>query len=1098
MKRTISLSAALLVVACGGLVINAQQTPSVESAPAQDASGKPAPEKGAGSDAKPDDAAHSEHRAKGKPADPATSQPPPYREMREAGLAGVPAVPAPKYLVGRDVVVSWSEKGEAVWGFSKSIGKWARQEIQPAAKEELVPLVSSSVAALQVGQAIYAFSGQTGRWDILRLPENRKPRVSVNADMVLVTDEENVYTFANSTGRWSSPDAIASEPGDGDELTVFYLKHTKAQSVSAILSQLFRDFSPVVDQRLNAIIVRSDSKEDLAKLEAVLKLLDQPIQAEQPNQTDRARKPTPEDFIRPLRGGARAPARQQPAVPPQQPTPEDLLRAMRGGAGASARQQPATLREKYNELEQQAAQTAEQYRDLPDKATRARFTAAALKRQLADTVKRAFEARQELQRVELGALCQRLVRIERQIATRERIKDTIIKRRIEDLLNPELRWDGTGESALQPAASAKVTQSQSLHAVTQTGDYTLGDSKAIAQIAFLAPQGARVTLPPDRTDTATVELPARVNIFKGSSDGPVLFRLSNIPAHAGLELSGTIELPPISAQTQAFLQHNAIPIQFHNEDVDHASSGNLVTKVIYLPKPEHQDLAIAGVETLVSTRLDPGVNPTVEADRRGHILATLRLGNRVPDDPSAQSGTKPDARAQQLLEVAQSRWEVLTNEYRGGKTELADVLSAANELLEARLGVAQSAQSRRAALQDHISLLKQQKMNAEAKYRSGIATQADVLLLQSALLKAERQLEAETLGVGIQKPAEDPFTALVWIEGLIEEPMAEGGRQPKAVYMAGTTVSPDGLIAVALKRGADRSELLKTATVHLEDRRVVEARLVVYDADLGAGLIKADATNLPYLELDIQPLAADQQLRLHKMTMRSLRHRGGHIADVCVDEPYHRVNDTQGFFTIGRTPLIKRILDETADAALVSVNDNLVGILGLQTPSQDETNAEAAVSGYTAIPAHAIARLMEKYRTESSEARPQLEPVEEEARADGKAVEDPAKLIWDTLGVKLRPLSRDELPNNRYRGGMQVTEIRKGSPAAEAKLRNDDIIVGIHHWETVSADNVAFTLNHPDLQPKQNQPTDIRVYVLRGDETLFATLRLADQSRSPN
>jgi hypothetical protein len=39
-------------------------------------------------------------------------------------------------------------------------------------------------------------------------------------------------------------------------------------------------------------------------------------------------------------------------------------------------------------------------------------------------------------------------------------------------------------------------------------------------------------------------------------------------------------------------------------------------------------LALAGVETLVSTRLEPGVDPVVEADRRGAILAIVRLGNK--------------------------------------------------------------------------------------------------------------------------------------------------------------------------------------------------------------------------------------------------------------------------------------------------------------------------------------------------------------------------------------------------------------------------------------------------------------------------------------
>ena len=66
-----------------------------------------------------------------------------------------------------------------------------------------------------------------------------------------------------------------------------------------------------------------------------------------------------------------------------------------------------------------------------------------------------------------------------------------------------------------------------------------------------------------------------------------------------------------------------------------------MTKVIYLPDPEFQELALAGVETLVSTRLDPGVDPIVEADRRGAILAIVRLGNKdlqIPDGQVQEGG----------------------------------------------------------------------------------------------------------------------------------------------------------------------------------------------------------------------------------------------------------------------------------------------------------------------------------------------------------------------------------------------------------------------------------------------------------------------------
>jgi hypothetical protein len=96
-----------------------------------------------------------------------------------------------------------------------------------------------------------------------------------------------------------------------------------------------------------------------------------------------------------------------------------------------------------------------------------------------------------------------------------------------------------------------------------------------------------------------------------------------------VELFPTIEVAPINPRTAAYLDHNAVPVQFTNEDFDQVATGNYVTKVIYLPDPEFQDLALANVETLVSTRLDPGDDPIVEADRRGSIMAIIRLGNKV-------------------------------------------------------------------------------------------------------------------------------------------------------------------------------------------------------------------------------------------------------------------------------------------------------------------------------------------------------------------------------------------------------------------------------------------------------------------------------------
>ncbi len=60
---------------------------------------------------------------------------------------------------------------------------------------------------------------------------------------------------------------------------------------------------------------------------------------------------------------------------------------------------------------------------------------------LRDQVSRAFDARQELQEAELNALRQRLTRIDQQITARQSNRDTIIDRRVEELLNPHLRWE---------------------------------------------------------------------------------------------------------------------------------------------------------------------------------------------------------------------------------------------------------------------------------------------------------------------------------------------------------------------------------------------------------------------------------------------------------------------------------------------------------------------------------------------------------------------------------------------------------------------------------------------------------------------------------
>ena len=149
-----------------------------------------------------------------------------------------------------------------------------------------------------------------------------------------------------------------------------------------------------------------------------------------------------------------------------------------------------------------------------------------------------------------------------------------------------------------------------------------------SQIGFVSPEGMRIRWDISANgmfDSEPLVAPGKFNFPQG-----VIYRLklSDIPGWPGVELYPTLEVAPTMPRTEAFIAHNFIPFQITDEDFRQVLSGNFVTKVIYLPNAEYQELALAGVETLVSTRLDPGIDPIVEADRRGSILAIIRLGNK--------------------------------------------------------------------------------------------------------------------------------------------------------------------------------------------------------------------------------------------------------------------------------------------------------------------------------------------------------------------------------------------------------------------------------------------------------------------------------------
>lgn len=97
---------------------------------------------------------------------------------------------------------------------------------------------------------------------------------------------------------------------------------------------------------------------------------------------------------------------------------------------------------------------------------------------------------------------------------------------------------------------------------------------------------------------------------------------------------------------------------------------------------------------------------------------------------------------------------------------------------------------------------------------------------------------------------------------------------------------------------------------------------------------------------------------------------------------------------------------------------------------------------------------------------------------------------WELLGVELKPMVSEEFRKShqtRYRGGLTVTAVRPNSPAASQGIVPGDVLVGMHIWETVTLENVAYILKRPDFSTL----SPVKFFILRGDETLYGYLPLS-------
>jgi hypothetical protein len=160
-------------------------------------------------------------------------------------------------------------------------------------------------------------------------------------------------------------------------------------------------------------------------------------------------------------------------------------------------------------------------------------------------------------------------------------------------------------------------------------------------VRIRAPEGARIALASEGSYSSVQSNDVLVGLQIGS-----VYRLqvADYPNANGLELYPTIELIDRTYPPPGLALKFPIPIDLTQDELELASRGAFVTRVIYIEDPK-QALPVArkASDELPWFEAPQGEDPMVAADRAGRPIAILRIGARVPNgvDPATRNDSCP-------------------------------------------------------------------------------------------------------------------------------------------------------------------------------------------------------------------------------------------------------------------------------------------------------------------------------------------------------------------------------------------------------------------------------------------------------------------------
>lgn len=148
-------------------------------------------------------------------------------------------------------------------------------------------------------------------------------------------------------------------------------------------------------------------------------------------------------------------------------------------------------------------------------------------------------------------------------------------------------------------------------------------------VRVLVPGSGTITFYlPQSPGAVSLPAPAQAGLLVG---GVYRLRISDLPEFPGLELYPTIEvtdrLHPPAGREEEF----PIPVEITREEVEAVQQDRMVTKVIYLERPQVAAALEIDRGQLLTYDLPAAANLLDAADQLGRPVAILRLGGRLPD-----------------------------------------------------------------------------------------------------------------------------------------------------------------------------------------------------------------------------------------------------------------------------------------------------------------------------------------------------------------------------------------------------------------------------------------------------------------------------------